>query len=159
MPKVAFFDMDGTITAPRFIDNGEYVCGFNLRAWVAHCERLKEKSYDACSVLQPVVDFAKQLASDNIPCIILTVACSKGEHIAKRAFLKDHGLENLFPRIIFCTDSKEKPDIILSYAAHNHLTPSDCMLVEDDYMCVLRAHDMGIQAAHISNIIAGNITK
>lgn len=92
MRSICFFDIDGTISAPRFRHNNSFVMGFSLQNWIRFCNEQKEHAYDYCAVVQPIIDFARDLKDRNWRNVILTVAKSDGEKLAKRAFLKNRKL-------------------------------------------------------------------
>ena len=156
--KIAFFDMDGTITAPRFLDDGKPVVGFNLERWIEHCETQREHAYDHCGMQKTTIDFARKLKTEGYELRILTVAMSEGERVAKRHFIAERGLSMLFDSIMFVGSDDAKTPTILAVAFERGIDPSCCMLVEDHYYNCLRAHDAGIRAVHISNIIADNVS-
>ena len=51
--KIAFFDMDGTIAAPRYIDKGKPVIGFDAQGWIDYCNKTQPDAYAICKVIQP----------------------------------------------------------------------------------------------------------
>ena len=156
--KVAFFDMDGTISAPVYLDDGKLVIGFDANGWIRQCNKEKKKTYRLCKIVQPVIDFAKKLKSEGYTLYILTVALCESEKDAKWQFIEDNNLYDIFDTCIFASQDDEKLTIMANYAKKNDIPISDCMLVEDTYLTLLKAHCAGFQAVHIANILTDTIT-
>ena len=156
--KIAFFDMDGTLAAPRYLDHGTPVIGFDAQGWIKFCQREKEHAYDLCAVIEPVLDFAKQLKANDYKLFILTVALCPAEQAAKHSFIQQHRLGELFDKCIFVDTDDEKLDIMDQYA-NNCIWPKfEIILVEDFYYTCLKAHERHFKAIHVSNIITNTIT-
>jgi FMN phosphatase YigB (HAD superfamily) len=157
--KAAFFDMDGTICAPKFImENGEEVIGFSPTKWIAFCNKMREKAYDNCPLIQPAVEFAKTLKNDGYTLYILTCTLSGGERTAKREYLLNNDLDRIFEDIVFFDTDYEKIAFMEQVASKHMLNIHDCVFVDDTLSTLLQAHTRGIQAIHISNILTGSIT-
>lgn len=156
--KLAFFDMDGTLSAPVYIDEGKPVIGFDANGWIRYCNQEKRNTYSLCKVVQPILDFAKKLKSEGYTLHILTVALCDNEKEAKWQFIEDNNLYDVFDSCIFASTDDEKLTIMAHHAEINHIPVSDCMLVEDLYYTLLKAHIAGFQAVHISNILTDTIT-
>lgn len=155
--KVAFFDIDGTLSAPVYLDNAEFVIGFDLDGWAKYCAREKEKTYMYCPVVQEVVDFARILKSKGYSLHVLSVSTGENENKAKRQFIKDNHLDEIFDSYIFVETDDSKLDVMESYANEHNLPFSHCMLVEDRFDTVLKAHVKGFRGVHISNIFTNTV--
>lgn len=156
-PKIAFFDMDGTIAAPRYLVNDKYVIGFPADGWIDFCKQKQEHAYDECETITPVLEFAKQLKAEGCTLYILTVSLCTAEQAAKHAFIKKHHLGAIFDRCIFAKSDDEKLEVMAKYAAAHDLCHEECALVEDLYYTCLKAHQKGFTAIHLSNILTDTI--
>jgi len=156
--KLAFFDMDGTIAAPRYLDNGKPVIGFDAQGWINFCNETQPDAYAICEVIQPVIDFAKQLKEKGYTLYILTMSLSEAEEISKRNFVRQMKLDTIFNDILFTPNDDAKLIVMASCANKYHIPKEFCMLVEDTYSTLLKAHEAGFQAVHISNILTDTIT-
>ena len=159
MTKDAFFDFDGTIAAPRFNGGSGYVIGFNPPDWVGFCNERREHAYERAAIIWPSISFAEKLKARGVRIRILTVTLSEGERIAKDTFLREHGLDRLFDEIIFVGKDADKTPYILDYARANRLDPDECMLVEDNFNNCLEAHNAGISAVHLSNLVTDTVSR
>ena len=61
MIRLAFFDMDGTLCAPRFYVNGVMVPGMSDDDWLSYCKKNGADTYRFCKVVTPVADYASEL--------------------------------------------------------------------------------------------------
>lgn len=156
--RIAFFDMDGTIAAPRFLDKGKPVIGFDAQGWIDYCNETQPDAYAISELIQPVVDFARQLKDKGYLLYILTMSLSKGEEASKWHFVRQMKLDAIFDDILFTPNDDTKLIVMTSYAAKYHIPKEYCMLVEDTYSNLLKAHKTGFQAVHISNILTDTIT-
>ena len=156
--KIAFFDMDGTIAAPRYIDKGKPVIGFDAQGWIDYCNKTQPDAYAICKVIQPVVDFAKKLKEEGYLLYILTMSLSKAEENSKWEFVRQMNLDTIFDDILFTPNDDTKLIVMASCATEYHIPNEFCMLVEDTYSTLLKAHKAGFQAVHISNILTDTIT-
>jgi len=152
MIKFAFFDLDGTLSVPRYFTNGQFVTGFTDEGWFNHCETMREHAYDYCLPVQPVKRYAEELLNEGARLYVLSLAQTEGERLAKVRFINTH-FEGFFEDIIYVSSNKEKTSVILDFAMEKGALPSECELVEDTYSNVLNANDNGIKATHISYII------
>jgi len=152
MIKFAFFDLDGTLSVPRYFTNGQFVTGFTDEGWFNHCETMREHAYDYCLPVQPVKRYAEELLNEGARLFVLSLAQTEGERLAKIQFVKTH-YDDFFDDIIFVSSNGEKVRVILDMAHKEGAFPSECELVEDTYSNVLKANDNGIKATHISYII------
>lgn len=156
----AFFDMDGTLCAPRFIQSdGQGVLGFAYDEWVEYCEKTQEHAYDNCPLIRPTVDYAKRKKEEGYAVYILTIACSEGEKTAKRHYVKEHGLDNVFDDIIFVNGDNEKIPFVEKYAENYGIDVRACVIVEDTLGTLFEARAKDIQSVHISNIFTDSVTK
>ena len=48
MSRLAFFDIDGVLSAPGYDVNGEIRIGMSDEDWILYCIRYGKNSYDYC---------------------------------------------------------------------------------------------------------------
>lgn len=152
--KLAFFDMDGTLIAPLFNNNGLITPIFR-HDWKDFCNDAGRHAYDNCVTITQSIFYASHLKSIGYRNEILTVTMSEGERAAKKAWFEKPGHKLNFDSITFVNSSSEKIPYILEQAARHGAAPADCILIEDDFPTLLKAHSAGIKTAHISHIITG----
>ena len=158
--KTAFFGMDGTVLAPVFRTKAGVKPGFPSDRWrkfhknTYRAETGNYEAYRDCPPVEPIIEYARTLKAAGCDVRLLAVVDAQYEFKSRRLWLQRNGLQDLFPEIIFVNDSREKVPYIVEYANRNGLALDGCMLVEDNYVTVLHAHDAGIQAVHVSHIAA-----
>ena len=156
MVKLAYFDIDGTLSAPRYPDgNGSFVIGFSVEGWERYCEDMQERGYLSCGILPPVRDFAAGLKAAGVTLYILSAATYTSEELAKKTFIREY-YPDLFKECFFVRHECEKVPLIEEAAAQRGIPLSECLLVEDTYNTLLTANDHGIRAVHVANVISGN---
>ena len=157
--KYIFFDVDGVLSAPCYYDekNKEYCIGFDDDTWHEFLASYKEDAYKDCKAIDIMYRFIDCLEED-VNRYVLSSVENKDEANAKIKFL-DNQYPDLFKAYYFVKTDDEKIKHIIDFAAENDIDIKDCTLVDDTYMLLLKAHNNGIRAIHIANILADNITK
>lgn len=156
MIKIAFFDIDGTLSAPCYPDGkGGFVIGFSVEDWEKYCNACDDEGYLSCGILPPVKEFAGSLAGRGAELYVLSAAVYESEKNAKRRFISEY-YPSLFKECLFTEGEADKVPLILQMAAERSLSPKQCLLVEDTYKTLLSANDNGIAALHVSNLMSGN---
>lgn len=153
--KVAFFDLDGTIIAPWFLLDNEFVIGFPPEGWKKYCNSNPD-SYRDCKIVPPIMDFAKHLKKQGWDLQILTIAISKNEMLIKEHFYNTTPeINSLFSKIhILSMDqiaSSAKSSFIKVYLECNEV--EDCMIVDDSLDMLYACSNLGIKLRHISHIL------
>jgi len=77
---------------------------------------------------------------------------------AKALFLEEN-YQDIFEKYYFVRHDIDKIKVIKDFCLEKKCEINDCMLIEDTYDTLLKAHCEGIIAVHISNILANNISK
>lgn len=151
--KLAFFDMDGTLVAPRFWTGDKMIYTFPKQEWIDYCNERKEAAYAHCELLWPIIKYMNSIKKEYVPCI-LTVTCSHGEELAKTDFIQHHFELNPVEHVYFVHSDDEKFDVIKEKMEKHGLSPADVMLVEDNLYSVMKANELGYKGIHVSHIIA-----
>ena len=156
--KLAFFDIDGTLSAPQYInEEGQAVIGFTRDGWKEYTDRCREHSYDYCKAVPYVKDFAIRLHDAGVRMYVLSTSQFPGETAAKHVFVEEH-YHGIFDEVITTSSDDEKLTIIQQKAQEQNVLLPQCMFVEDTLATLFKAHVLGIRCVHVSNIAAGNIT-
>lgn len=157
--KLAFFDIDGTLSAPEYRnEKGEPVIGFTPEGWLAYCRREGKNAYAHCRVVPGIKEFAEALKEEGRVLFVLSVSLSPEEDEAKTAFIRSR-FPGLFGELFIVRKDGDKIPAIFDTARRYGAEAGDCMLIEDTFPTLLAAHAEGIQAVHISNVLAGNVSR
>ena len=157
--KLAFFDVDGVLSAPRYwTEDGEYVIGFSDQGWVDFCEKEGEDAYKLCDPIPGVTEYIEKLKSEGAKLFVLSTTASKAEISAKIKYLDRLYLGD-FLEYYFVDHDLDKIEKIKEVAEREGVKISECALIEDTLNTLFIAHDKGIKAVHISNILADNISR
>ena len=155
--KLAFFDVDGTLSAPQYPhENGRMDIGFTEDGWLTYCEKSGILGYDFCRPLPPVRTFAEELHRAGTRLFVLSSCMHTNEHAAKTIFVQKH-YPDLFEEFFYVLHDGEKIPLMEKAARDAGVPLSSCMLVEDTYSTLLKAYEAGITAVHVANIVAGNV--
>ena len=152
MIRLAFFDMDGTLCAPRFYVNGVMVPGMSDDDWLSYCKKNGADTYRFCKVVTPVADYASELRAHGAELYVLTAVQTEEETAAKRKYTQQH-FPGMFKDVLTVSGDAEKLEIIKRMSEERKLHPDECELVEDTYGLVLSATVAGIHATHVSHLI------
>ncbi len=151
MIRLAFFDMDGTLCAPRFYVNGKMVVGMSDEAWLAFCEKNGADTYKFCKPVPAVVEYAEELKKHGAVLYVLSSAQSEAEKAAKVKFTESN-CRGMFREVITVAGDDEKLPVMQKIAAEAGILASDVELVEDTYRLVLQATVAGMNATHVSHL-------
>ncbi len=154
MIKLAFFDMDGTLSAPRFYVAGRMVAGMTDAAWTEFCKKNGEKTYDYCKKVPLVAEYAEKLKSGVTRLYVLSTSQTEEEAAAKRRFTAQK-LPGIFDEVINVPHDRDKIPTIRRIAEERGVKPEECELVEDTYALVLEAITAGMKGTHVSHLYSG----
>lgn len=156
--KLAVFDVDGTLSAPQYRDiDGNPVIGFSLEEWIGYCKERGNSAYQFCKPIPGVLPFLQGLKKAGAVLEVVSTALSAEERMAKAVFVGEN-YPNCFEGYSFVDQDQYKVALIHTLARQHGCELSSCLFVDDSYPLLLEAHEQGIRAAHISNILAGNIS-
>lgn len=153
MTKLAFFDVDGTLSAPYFKqEDGTLNLGLTEEGWLKYCAREKEDAYRYCEPVIPVRAYARKLKSEGATLFVLSRINSEDEIAAKEKFVRIH-YDGLFESVLTVRDDKEKIEVIRRIAEERNVELGDCELVEDTFMNLLYAYWNRIKGTHVAHLI------
>ncbi|MBQ8093694.1 MAG: hypothetical protein IJ242_08980 [Clostridia bacterium] len=153
MTKLAFFDVDGTLSVPVFPDGDRLGIGLTNDAWLDYCIANPENGYHLCRPVPAAREYARKLLDNGARCYVLTTSTFSYETSAKEVFIQKH-YPGLFEQVIAVSSNSLKIPVILAMARHAGLDPDCCELIEDTYTILLEADRQGIKATHIVSITA-----
>lgn len=163
IPKVAFFDFDGTIAATRFVIPEKGVIrecmGFDIPTWSNYAKTQREGAYRDSRVVQPVIDYAMELKKKGCQVNVLTVAYSEEESVAKLVFLNLKNIRHVFEEVYALSDPLRKAEYIEHYAMIRKIDIGDILIVEDSFQTCIECMQRGARAATLANIIADNVSN
>lgn len=160
LAKTTFFGMDGTVLAPVFRTKAGVKPGFPSDRWrkfhknTYRAETGNYEAYRDCPPVEPIIEYARTLKAAGCDVRLLAVVDAQYEFKSRRLWLQRNGLQDLFPEIICVSCPQEKLLSIMRYAKQDSIPLGDCVLVDDDYGLVTDAHAEGIQALHVSHVLA-----
>ncbi len=149
MTKLAFFDVDGTLSAPYFMVDGELKPGMEDETWIRYCERHGEDTYEYCRPLEAVKQYAGDLKRQGAKLFVLSTSGSEWENSAKVKFVK-RWYPDLFDEFLFVEHDTRKVPTMAACAERENVLSSECELVEDTFRLVLEANNKGMKGTHIS---------
>lgn len=155
MIKLAFFDVDGTLSAPQYLVNGKFQIGMSDKAWLEYCKAHGEDTYEYCKSVPCIKEYALKRKAEGAKLYVLTTTQGEAENIGKRKFVEKN-YEGIFEEVIPVSHDADKPVVIKEMAEKNEVELSECELVDDTFKILLDAVCDGIVATHVANIYADN---
>ena len=151
--KIAFFDLDGTLSVPEYRNDGEPVIGFpTISEWVHYCETAGQDAYQYCKPVMVTKKYAAELKSAGIKLYVLTAVMSDAEIKAKNVFIKNN-YDGFFEELLTVSNASEKREKIRKTAEMEGVPCCECELVEDDFSTLLDVICDGVKTTHISQLI------
>lgn len=151
MIRLAFFDMDGTLCAPRFYVNGTMVVGMSDEAWISFCRANGENTYRFCKPVPAVAEYAEELHAKGASLYVLSTVQTGEEAAAKQKFTKQN-FPGLFSDVLTVQNDADKFAVMRQLMEEKGVRPEECELVEDTYATVLAAAVAGMRATHVSHL-------
>lgn len=152
MIRFAFFDVDGTLSAPRYFIDGKMQIGTTEQAWIDYCQEHREDSYEYCYAVIPVREHAEKLKAEGARLFVLSSIMSELEIDAKTKFVK-RLYPDLFEDFFFVWEDKDKLTLIENFAKKEGVDVSECELVEDTLATLFKAATIGITPMHVSMLV------
>ena len=156
MIKYAFFDVDGTLSVPRYFMHGEMTLGTTDEEWIEFCRVHGKDSYENCLTSPPVRRFAEALHKEGARLYVLSAITSDYETEGKTEFVSKR-YPGLFEDFFYVRHESEKVPFILAFAEKAGCAPEETMLVEDSLGILFPANCAGIVPKHISMLTANEV--
>ena len=158
--KYIFFDVDGVLSAPSYYDSStnSQAIGFSDEDWNKYLDCELNDTYKYCKPIKQIYDFVKELLDNNLNTYVLSAVSNDIEANSKTVFLNKY-YPNMFIENYYVKHDKDKALFIIDFCKKHNIDTSNCLLVDDTYSLLLDAHCKGIASAHLSNVLANNISK
>lgn len=154
--QIAFFDLDGVLSIPRFRDNlGNIKCAigsddgawFDKANWNSDC-------YKDCKVNPNIIALLNKLKSKNVRLYVLTHDTNSGSYFNKVDFVLNNYKEyfDSYRQVLFVSKTNNKVRLMDIYCAKYGISHKDCLLVEDTFDTCIEANDKGFRVCHISEL-------
>lgn len=150
--KLAFFDIDGTLSAPFYPVGGELRAGMTDEEWITFCKTYGEDSYRFCKPVAPVRRYAEKLKAAGAALYVLSTSQTPEEDSSKERFVAEN-FPGLFDGVITVRTDAEKVPAILARAQKSGVPAVACELIEDTYQNVLAAVTNGLKGTHVSQLV------
>lgn len=150
--KLAFFDIDGTLSAPYYPVDGVLQAGMTDEQWIAFCRNYREDAYRYCKPVMPVIRYAQTLKDNGAELYVISTSQTEEEDRSKERFI-NRFCPDLFRHVITVRNDREKTAKILEIATAQGVEASECELIEDTYQNVLDAIGKGIKGTHVAQIV------
>ena len=150
--KLAFFDIDGTLSAPFYPVGGELRAGMTDEEWITFCKTYGEDSYRFCKPVAPVRRYAEKLKAAGAALYVLSTSQTPEEDSSKARFVAEN-FPGLFDGVITVRTDAEKVSEILLRAQKAGVPAAVCELIEDTYQNVLSAVTNGLKGTHVSQLV------
>ena len=152
-PKIAFFDIDGVLSVPRYLVDGEYKPGWTSEWWKKVTEE-SDDVYRYCKVPKCIREFVNDLQQKKIRLYTLSTEPLESAKKCKKKFLKQNYKE-FFPEDhqIYVSKDVYKMTVLSSFAKDDDIDFSDIYYLDDTFSLVIQAAALGIDAHHISEFL------
>lgn len=152
--KIAFFDLDGVLSIPRYKNSdGIITCGMLDTDWFDRCQN-EDDIYKYCIPPKQIINLLQKLKNNNTLLFVLTHETNSGAYFNKVDYVlknyKDYFTD--YRHVLFVNKTENKIKLIKSYAKKYKLTLDQCLLIEDTYDTCLLATNNNIKAMHISEL-------
>lgn len=157
--RYVFFDVDGVLSAPAYYDDKEQslAIGFSDEGWDHYLLQEGVYAYRHCRPVPAIKSYIRKLKDSKIPLYVLSSVCNETERQAKILFIQNNYPET-FTDLYFVRHDADKIVLLKDFAEKKQIYLSSCLLVDDTYDLLLKAHCAGISCAHVSNVLADNIS-
>ena len=88
--ELIFFDVDGTLSAPKYLVDGEFRIGMTDAKWLIYCEQNGEDTYQYCEPVPMVKRYAQKRKKDGARLFVLTTCQGEDEFRGKEKFVAQH---------------------------------------------------------------------
>ena len=153
MIKLAFFDVDGTLSAPQYLVNGKLQIGMSDTQWQKYCDDHGEDTYEYCKPVKAVKEYALSKKAQGATLYVLTSSQGENENKGKRKFIEQH-YSGIFEEVIPVAHDADKVKVIKAKAEEKGVKLSECEIVEDTFKILLETVCEGIVSTHVANIFA-----
>ena len=151
--KLAFFDIDGTLSVPNYCINGEYKTGMTDEEWLSYTMNIN--AYRFCSAPKTIRNYIADLTDKGVEIYVITRESWSPAFKAKCKFIKTSYPEIKQNNIHYVLRKENKPNLIemIRLCQEKPTDMSECLYYDDDYEMVLTMNNLGYDAHHISEFL------
>lgn len=151
--KVAFFDLDGTLSIPRYESRSGVGCGMPDNVWFDYNNR-SSNTYRDCLVNPKAVGLLRDLRGLGVELKVLTLETFSGAYFNKVRFVLEKYPEFFegYEDVLFVSGREDKTRMLKSIAKGMGLSHSEMLLVDDNFDVCLQANNEGFQVMHVSEL-------
>ena len=154
--KIAFIDIDGVLSIPRYKDcigNVRCAIGQNEGAWF-NKSNWNSDCYKDCAVNPAVVALLDKLKRKGVMLYALTHETNSGSYFNKIDFVLNNYSDyfNSYRQILFVSKIEDKIRLMDIYCSKKGFGHKECLLVEDTYDTCIDANDKDYRVCHISEL-------
>ena len=152
--RAAFFDIDGTLSVPRYMRGGKLMPGGSKEWWKSFCYT-SPFAYQNCGIPVAIKWLLNALQRAGSCIFVLSEETVPEAEPQKRLFIRKR-YKKWIPdgNIIFVPDKKMKPRLIAETARRTGCRPEEFLFMDDSFDLVIEASMLGISAHHISELLA-----
>lgn len=153
IPKLAFFDIDGTLSIPRYPVEGNVLPGGSSEWWLSYCKN-DPYPYKLCGVPKNIVQRLDFLQQHETELFVLSQESFEICKKAKMQFIQDR-YSKYFDNdhILFVNDDCAKVIRMSGVASEKNVPLNLIEYWDDKFDNVLDATIRGINACHISYLL------
>lgn len=147
---IAFFDLDGVLSVPRYETGLGIKCALPDEDWFQEVNWCSDV-YRHCEPVPQVIKLLEQLKKRNTRLYVLTHETNSGAYFNKVDFVLEH-YKDYFPsyrEVLFVNKSEKKADLMSVLCSRYGISRKHCLLVEDTY----NTCNDGFQVLHISELL------
>ena len=151
--KLAFFDIDGTLSVPNYYINGEHKTGMTNEEWLLYTMDIN--AYSSCAAPKIVRDYIIDLMDKGVEIYVITQESWSPAFKAKCEFVRILYPEIKQSNIHYVIKKENKPNLIemIRLCQEKPTDMDECLYYDDDYEMVLIMNNLGYDAHHVSEFL------
>lgn len=151
---IAFFDLDGVLSVPRYETGLGIKCALPDEDWFQEVNWCSDV-YRHCEPVPQVIKLLEQLKKRSTRLFVLTHETNSGAYFNKVDFVLEH-YKAYFPsyrEVLFVNKPEKKADLMSVLCSRYGISKKHCLLVEDTYNTCIQVCNDGFQVLHISELL------
>lgn len=152
--KLAFFDLDGVLSVPRYKTDSGIKCALPDNAWFQKANWGSD-IYKYCEPVPQMIKLLEQLKKNGVQLFVLTHETNSGAYFNKVDFILAHYKDyfNSYRQVLFVNKMEKKTELMKVLCSRYAVPKRQCLLVEDTYNTCIQASNDGFQVLHISEFL------
>ena len=151
---IAFFDLDGVLSVPRYETGLGVKCALPNEDWFQEVNWCSDV-YRHCEPVPQVIKLLEQLKKRNTRLYVLTYETNSGAYFNKVDFVLEHYKDyfSSYREVLFVNKPEKKADLMSVLCSRYGISKKHCLLVEDTYNTCIQVCNDGFQVLHISELL------